>query len=77
METGDIEQAYSVSQQNHDEWIQIWGDEDTYVQAHGEFGTELSQAFDRDRTMVSVTNDRSVAERFAGESEYLIVNGTR
>ena len=101
LETRDIDQAYAVSQRNHDEWIKIWGDENTYIQAHGEFGSELSREFSRDRTMVSVTTDRTVAEQFAGsggvvfelqvprsqlrpqtiegagESEYLIVNGTR
>ena len=68
METGgDIEQAYATSQKTHEEWIRIWGDEDTYVQAHGEFGTELSKEFNMDRSMVSVSKERGVAERFAGE----------
>lgn len=100
LETGDIDQAYATSQKTHEEWIEIWGDEDTYVQAHGEFGTELSREFGMDRSMVSVTTDRTIAEDFAGEfgtvfelkipesqlipqslkeageSEFLIVNGT-
>lgn len=99
-ETGDIDQAYATSQKTHEEWVEIWGDEDTYVQAHGEFGTELSREFGMERSMVSVTTDRSTAEKFAGEfgtvyelqvpesqlipqtlkgageSEFLIVNGT-
>lgn len=101
LETGDIDLAYTTSQNTHQEWIDIWGDQDTYVQAHGEFGTELSQTFNKDRTMVSVTTDPNVAKYFAGdngivyqiqvpasdlvpqtikgagESEYLIINGTR
>ena len=84
----------------HDQWVAEWGSENAYVQAHGEFGTELPQKFGMDRTMVSVTTDKKVAEFFAGpagqvyeiqvpksdlipqtivgagESEYLIVNGT-
>ncbi len=100
-ETGDINKAYLHSQKTHEEWIKIWGDENTYVQAHGEFGTELSQSFGMDRSMISVSTDINTAINFAGkngvvyeiqipkaylipqtikdagESEYLIINGTK
>ena len=99
-ETGDIAQAYAKSQADHEQWISIWGDEDTYIQAHGEFGGELSREFGIERSMISVTTDKNVAQYFAGdggtviemqvsasnlhqqtivgagESEYLIINGT-
>jgi filamentous hemagglutinin len=68
METGDLSEAYKSSELTHNEWLKIWGDENTYVQAHGEFGTELPQAFGLDRTMMSVTTDSNVARYFAGEN---------
>ena len=71
-ETGDINYAYEVSQKTHNEWIKIWGNETAYVQAHGSFGTELSQSFGMDRTMISVTSDRKVAEYFAGPQGIVI-----
>ena len=67
METESIEEAYKATKPIHDEWIQIWGDENTYVQAHGEFGIELPREFGLDRTMMSVTTDPSIAQSFAGE----------
>ena len=67
METGSLDKAYKATEPIHKDWLKIWGDENTYVQAHGEFGTELPQAFGLDRTMMSVTTDPSVAKRFAGK----------
>lgn len=46
----------------------IWGNENDYVQAHSAFGTELPQAFNMDRTFMSVTTDPDVARRYAGEN---------
>lgn len=31
LETGDINQAYATSQKTHEEWIEIWGDEEGRV----------------------------------------------
>lgn|GEM_PF-5499712 len=67
METGSLEEAYKATEPIHNDWLKIWGDENTYVQAHGEFGIELPKDFGLDRTMMSVTTDPSVAQRFAGE----------
>ena len=65
-ETGNIETAYIQSNAIHNSWLKIWGNENDYVQAHGMFGTELSQAFGLDRTLMSVTTDPNIARGFAG-----------
>ena len=65
-ETGNLDAAYAQSGAIHDNWLIIWGNQNDYVQAHGAFGTELSQAFGLDRTFMSVTTDPDVARRFAG-----------
>ncbi|MDD6070506.1 MAG: hypothetical protein PUC12_06785 [Clostridiales bacterium] len=66
-EIGNLEAAYVQSDEIHDSWLKIWGNEIDYAQAHGAFGTELSQAFGLDRTLMSVTTDIYVARRFAGD----------
>ena len=65
-ETGNLEATHVQSGAIHDSWLRIWGNENDFVQAHGAFGTELSQAFGLDRTFMSVTTDPDVARRFAG-----------
>lgn len=65
METGNLDEALSISDTTHNQWLEIWGDENTFVQAHGEFGSDLKSAFGIDRTMMSVTTDPEVAEYFA------------
>ncbi len=67
-ETGNLDAAYAQSNLVHARWLDVWGNENDYVQAHGAFGTELSQAFGLDRTFMSVTTDPSVAHRFAGKN---------
>ena len=67
-ETGNLHEAYIKSGSVHNSWLKIWGSENDYVQAHGAFGTELSEAFGLERTFISVTTDANVAQRFAGES---------
>lgn len=67
-ETGDLQAAYNTAENVHGQAIELWGDENTYAQAHGEFGTELSRELGLDRTFVSVTTDPSVAGYFAGEN---------
>ena len=64
---GDIDCALEASQKDHERWVNIWGDENTYIQAHGKFGNKLSREFCLERSMVSVTTDRGVAEYYAGE----------
>ena len=65
-EGGSLESAYSMAESTHAKWLGIWGSEGSFVEAYGAFGSELSQAFDLDRTLVSVTTDPSVAAHFAG-----------
>ena len=65
-EGGSLESAYASAESTHAKWLGIWGSEGAFVEAHGAFGTELSQAFRLDRTLMSVTTDASVAARFAG-----------
>lgn len=59
--------TYAQSNNTHNNWLKIWGNENDYVQAHAAFGTELSDAFGLDRTFMSVTTDLNVARKFAGE----------
>jgi hypothetical protein len=40
---GSIDEAMAASQSAHAAGIEEWGSQDNYVQAHGEFGTELSE----------------------------------
>ena len=65
-ETENLDVAYVQSGAIHDNWLNIWGNQNDYVQAHGAFGTELSQAFGLDRRFMSVTTAPDVAHRFAG-----------
>ncbi len=65
MERGGLSDAYSTSRSTHDQWIDIWGNETHYAEAHAAFGTELKQAFNLDRTFVSVTTDPDVAKYFS------------
>ena len=65
-ESGNLYEAYVRSDAIHNSWLKIWGNENDYVQAHGLFGTELSDAFGLKRTLMSVTTDLGTAERFAG-----------
>lgn len=64
-ETGSLDAAYDAANTNHQKWIDVWGDEKTYSQAHGAFGTEMSPAFGMDRTFISVTTDPARAGYFA------------
>ena len=66
-ESGNIENAYSQSSVIHEKWIDIWGNENDFVQAHAAFGTELEREFGLSRTFMSVTTDPNVAQMFAGE----------
>lgn len=65
-ESGNLKSAYKASESIHQKWLKLWGDENTFVQAHGEFGTEFSQSFKMERTLMSVTTDPNVAKYFAG-----------
>ncbi|MFZ6721382.1 carbohydrate-binding protein [Undibacterium sp. Ji49W] len=65
METGSLKGAYSSSKETHQNWVNIWGTEDQYVQAHGAFGTELKQSFGLDKTLISVTTDPAQAAYFS------------
>ena len=64
-ETGSLDAALQGAFKTHQNWINIWGDEDTYAQAHTEFGTELEREFDMKRTFVSLTDNPNVADTFA------------
>jgi hypothetical protein len=67
MSNGSLKGAYDSSNAAHKKWIDIWGTEDQYVQAHGAFGTELKPAFGLDKTFISVTTDPAQAAYFAGD----------
>jgi hypothetical protein len=63
---GDVDAANAHSQAAHDNAVNTWGSERDYVEAHGAFGHEVSDV-SGERSMVSVTTDRDVAEHFAGK----------
>ncbi|WP_345777875.1 LysM peptidoglycan-binding domain-containing protein [Lysobacter sp. ISL-42] len=65
VESGGLDDAYRASNATHKQWVEIWGDEGQYVEAHSAFGTELKPAFGLDRTFISVTTDPAVAARFS------------
>ncbi|NEW29527.1 RHS repeat domain-containing protein, partial [Nocardia cyriacigeorgica] len=69
MGTGSLESAMKASQDAHRNALDTWGSLDNYVQAHGEFGTELSREFGP-RSMMSFTTDISVARQF-GDAVYM------
>jgi RHS repeat-associated protein len=60
--------AYENAAGAHQQWLQIWGDENTFAQAHSAFGLEMPQAFGVQRSLVSVTTDSAQAAYFAGEN---------
>lgn len=64
LESGSVDSAYASSESAHQSWIDIWGSEEQYAQAHSTFGTELSPAFGVDRTFISVTTDPAQATYF-------------
>lgn len=61
---GSVAAARAASEAAHAAGIQTWGSEAAYAEAHGAFGTELSQF--RPRSMISVTTDPAIAKIFAG-----------
>jgi hypothetical protein len=63
---GDLDVAHAYSASAHENAVRVWGSENDYVQAHGEFGTEITSV-SGDRSMVSVTTDPDVAARFGGK----------
>jgi len=65
MQTGSLDSAYAASDATHQDWIDMWGSEDQYAQAHAEFGAELSPAFGMDKTFISVTTDPAQADYFS------------
>jgi hypothetical protein len=56
--------ARAASEAAHGGQLKTWGSLNDYVQAHGAFGTEISQF--GPRSMISWTTDPAVAARFAG-----------
>jgi hypothetical protein len=61
---GSVADAQAASEVAHAAGIETWGSEADYVQAHGAFGTELSQF--GPKSMISVTTDPAIAKLFAG-----------
>ena len=63
---GDVDVAQGYSDAAHRGGVEAWGSEGDYVEAHGAFGHEVRDV-SGDRSMVSVTTDPDVAQRFAGK----------
>jgi hypothetical protein len=51
--------------------VNTWGSEGDYVEAHGAFGHDISDV-SGERSMVSVTTDPDVAQRFAGKDGVIL-----
>ena len=64
---GDVDAALAHSQSAHDNAVNAWGSERDYVEAHGAFGRRHQSEVSGERSMVSVTTDRDIAEHFAGK----------
>lgn len=65
--TGSFAEACKQAKKTDKKWMKTWyGDRNAYVQAHGEFGTEMGKAFGMNRTMFSVTDNLNTAKQFAG-----------
>lgn len=64
-ETKDLGKAYTKAQGTHNEWVNCWGDENTFAQAHGEFGHSLVGEFGLPRTLMSTTTDLDTAKTYA------------
>jgi hypothetical protein len=58
---GSVDAALQASEQAHAAALGEWGSEDDLAQAHGEFGTEMQQAYGP-RSTISLTTDPSVAK---------------
>ncbi|MGW0050902.1 DUF6531 domain-containing protein [Nocardia cyriacigeorgica] len=69
MGTESLDSAMKASQEAYRNAIDTWGSLDNYVQAHGEFGTELSREFGP-RSLMSFTTDINVARQF-GDAVYM------
>jgi filamentous hemagglutinin len=57
--------SFAASNATHQQWINIWGSEEQFAQAHAALGTELKPAFGLDKTFISVTTDPAQAAYFA------------
>ena len=64
-ENGNLEAGLQNAEMLHKQWLSLFVSEDSYVQAHGSLGTELSTTYNLKRSLVSFTTDPIVAARFA------------
>jgi filamentous hemagglutinin len=63
---GNLEDALKFSEAEHQRWLEIWSNENDFVQAHGAFGQEIRRDFGLDRTLISTSTDRTIVDRFGG-----------
>jgi RHS repeat-associated protein len=62
---GDLADALAHARQVHQKWLKIFGDEDTFARMHSARGsTEFPSEFGLDRTLISVSADRSTVDTF-------------
>lgn len=65
VEGGDsVEAGLQASQDAHTAALSEWGSADNLAQAHGEFGTEMQQAYGP-RSVISFTSNPDMAKYFA------------
>ena len=57
---GNIQEAIDFARREHEKWLKIWGNENDFVQVHGEFGKE----FGLKKTLISVTSDENIIQTF-------------
>jgi RHS repeat-associated protein len=62
---GDLAEALAHARQVHQKWLKIFGDEDTFARMHSARGsTEFPTEFGLDRTLISVSANRSTVDTF-------------
>jgi filamentous hemagglutinin len=64
---GDIKDALQYSQAEHQKWLNIFENENEFVQMHSKLGSELPKKYGIERTFISTSSDRNVVDIF-GES---------
>ena len=63
----NFDEAFRNAERTHQEWIDLWGNEQYYAEAHGAFGLEMPREFHMDRTLISATTDVDVARQFGSK----------
>jgi hypothetical protein len=66
---GNLADALAHARNVHEKWLRIFGNEDTFARMHSIRGSEFPREFGLDKTLVSVSDNSSMMDRF-GNSYY-------